>query len=57
MFEKLQFSWGHIIAFLALIAVSYLSFVGLTYLTGGNFMWAVACMSVIDIVFILVCRY
>lgn len=54
MFEKLQFSWGHIIAFLALIAVSYLSFVGLTYLTGGNFMWAVACMSVIDIVFILV---
>lgn len=54
MHEKLQFSWGHIIAFLALIAVSYLSFVGFTYLTDGNFIWAAVGMGVIDIVFILV---
>lgn len=37
MNEKLQFSWGHIIAFLALIAVGYISFMGFTYLTNGNF--------------------
>jgi hypothetical protein len=28
MNEQLKFSWGHIIAFLALIIISYISFVG-----------------------------
>ncbi len=51
MNEKLQFSWGHIIAFLALIAVSYISFVGFTYLTNGNFTFALISMSITDIVF------
>ena len=53
MNEKLQFSWGHIIAFLALIAVSYISFVGFTYLTNGNFTVALIGMGVTDIIFIL----
>ena len=53
MNEKLQFSWGHIIAFLALIAVSYISFVGFTYLTNGNFTIALIGMAITDIVFIL----
>ena len=42
MNETLKFSWGHIIAFLALIAVGYVSFVGFTYLTDGNFYYAIA---------------
>lgn len=53
MNEKLQFSWGHIIAFLALIAVSYISFVGFTYLTNGNFTFALIGMGITDIVFII----
>lgn len=53
MNEKLQFSWGHIIAFLALIAVSYISFVGFTYLTNGDFTFALIGMGITDIVFIL----
>lgn len=53
MNEKLQFSWGHIIAFLALIAVSYISFVGFTYLTNGDFSFALIGMGITDIVYIL----
>ena len=53
MNEKLQFSWGHIIAFLALIAVGYLSFVGLTYLTNGDFVFAAIGMSVTLLLFII----
>ena len=37
MNEQLKFSWGHIIAFLALIIISYISFVGVTYMTDGDF--------------------
>lgn len=36
--EHLRFSWGHIIAFVAIILIGYFSFLGLTYLTDGNFM-------------------
>lgn len=53
MNEKLKFSWGHIIAFLALIAVSYTSFVGFTYLTNGNFTFALIGMAFTDVVFIV----
>lgn len=53
MNERLKFSWGHIIAFLALIAVSYISFVGCTYLTNGNFLYASICTVLTDILFIL----
>lgn len=50
MNEQLKFSWGHIIAFLALIFISYISFVGVTYLTDGNFTTAGVATGVIDIV-------
>lgn len=53
MNERLQFSWGHIIAFVALIAVSYISFMGITYLTAGNFVAALAGMAIIDILLML----
>lgn len=50
MNEQLKFSWGHIIAFLALIIISYFSFVGVTYLTDGDFTKASIAMVAIDIV-------
>ena len=36
MDEQLKFSWGHIIAFLALIFISYITFVGVVYRTDGD---------------------
>lgn len=38
--ETLRFSWAHIIAFVALIFISYVSFMGITYLTDGDFLYA-----------------
>ena len=38
--KTLKFSWGHIIAFIALIFISYVSFMGITYLTDGDFIYA-----------------
>ena len=52
MNETLKFSWGHIIAFLALIAVSYISFVGFTYLTNGNFSYALIGMFLTDMIYL-----
>ncbi len=46
---KLKFSWGHIIAFLAMIFISYVSFMGLTYATGGSFIIAGIGVFVIDL--------
>lgn len=37
MNERLKFSWFNILTFLAIIALGYTSFVGLTYMTNGNF--------------------
>ena len=50
MNEQLKFSWGHIIAFLALIVLSYITFVGVTYMTDGDFTTASIAMVVVDIV-------
>lgn len=50
MNEQLKFSWGHIIAFLALIVISYITFVGVTYMTDGDFIKASISMVVINIV-------
>lgn len=36
--EKLKFSWGHIIAAVALVAVAYCTFVGMVYLLKGQFL-------------------
>lgn len=51
MNEQLKFSWGHIIAFLALIVLSYITFVGVTYMTDGDFTKASIAMVVVDIVY------
>lgn len=40
MNERLKFSWGHILAFLALIFIAYVTFMGITYFTLGNFIVA-----------------
>lgn len=54
MNEKLKFSWGHIIAFLAIIAVGYVTFMGLTYLTDGNFTYALIGTGATMIVYLIV---
>lgn len=68
MNERLSFSWGHIVAFLALIAISYLSFVGFVYLfneatinerlnhpsSHAIFGLAALGMGIIDFLFILI---
>lgn len=40
MHEKLKFSFGHIIAFLALLAVGYVIFMSVTYYTKGSYLLA-----------------
>lgn len=50
MNEQLKFSWGHIIAFLALIVLSYITFVGVTYRTDGDFTKAFITMVGINVV-------
>lgn len=51
MNQTLKFSFGNVLAFLALIAVSYASFVGYAYLSDGNFYFAIAGMVLTDIVY------
>lgn len=46
--ETLKFSWGHIVAFCALIFISYVSFMGITYLEDGNFVIAAIGVIIID---------
>ena len=50
--ETLKFSWGHIIAFVAMVFISYVSFIGATYLTDGNFLYAGIGIFIINIVLI-----
>lgn len=55
--EILKFSWGHIIAFVALIFISYVSFMGITYLLDGDFLCAslgVLYINLILIVFFII---
>ena len=45
--EKLKFSWGHIIAAIAIVAIAYCTFVGMVYLLNGTsvkgtLLWIVA---------------
>lgn len=54
MNEKLKFSWGHIIAFVALIFICYVSFVGLTYLSDGNFAYAIVGIILIAALLLIV---
>lgn len=54
MNKKLVFSWGHIIALLAIIAFSYLAFTGFCYYTGGRFLLSGLLVAAIDVLLILV---
>lgn len=54
MNERLKFSWGHIFAFAALIAVCYISFMGFTYLTDGNFIYGLIGMALTALAYLLV---
>lgn len=51
--ETLKFSWGHIIAFVALIFISYVSFMGITYLTDGDFLYAGLGVLIINLILII----
>lgn len=51
--ESLKFSWGHIIAFIVLIFISYVSFMGITYLTDGDFLYAGVGVLIINLVLII----
>ncbi len=55
MNEQLKFSWGHIIAFVAIILISYVTFVGDTYLTDGDFSHATMVMVGVDLLLLLWC--
>lgn len=53
MNKKLKFSWGHIVAFLVLIYIGYISFMGVTYASDGDFSKAGILTTVILVVLIL----
>lgn len=48
MNKKLKFSWGHIIAFISLIFISYVSFMGCFYTNGGNFKESIIKVLIMD---------
>ena len=48
--EKLKFSWGHILAAIALIAISYCTFVGMVYILKGQFILSAIITAVISLV-------
>ena len=47
--QTLKFSWGHIIAFIALIFISYVMYMGDFYRSGGNFTSAAIKVGIIDL--------
>ena len=47
--ETLKFSWGHIIAFLALVIISYVTYMGDFYDNGGNFKKSAIKVFCIDV--------
>lgn len=47
--QKLKFSWGHIIAFLALIAITYLAYMGDFYSNGGDFVRTAIKICMMDL--------
>lgn len=51
--ETLKFSWGHIVAFIAMVFISYVSFMGITYLTDGDFLSAGLGVLIINVVLMM----
>lgn len=48
--ETLKFSWGHIIAFVAIIFISYVAYMGKFYMSGGDFASAAKRVGLIVLV-------
>lgn len=55
MNKTLKFSFGHIIAFIAIIFIGYLSFIGLVYLNDGNFKIALVETAAVVVVLFAIC--
>ena len=51
--QTLKFSWGHIIAFVSLIFISYVMYMGAFYQNGGNFSSAAMKVALIDIILLI----
>ncbi len=51
--KTLKFSWGHIIAFLALIFISYVTYMGSFYSNGGDFSQAAINVFFIDVALLI----
>lgn len=51
--ETLKFSWGHIIAFLAIIFISYVCYMGDFYNNGGDFKAAAIKVLIIDLALLI----
>ena len=51
--KTLKFSWGHIIAFVAIIFLSYVMYMGAFYSNGGDFMQAAIVVAVLDFFLLL----
>ena len=54
MNKHLKFSWAHILCILALILISYVSFLGTSYLTRGNFVVAAFVMLLVALLLLVV---
>lgn len=54
MNKTLKFSWGHIIAALALVATGYVSFMGYAYMTEGNFLIAGIATAITLVFYIII---
>ncbi len=51
--QTLKFSWGHIVAFVGLIFISYVVYMGDFYLNGGDFKASVFKVAAIDIALLI----
>ena len=51
--QTLKFSWGHIIAFVALIFISYVMYMGDFYKNGGDFVSAAIKVGIIDLLLLV----
>lgn len=51
--QTLKFSWGHIIAFVSLIFISYVMYMGAFYQNGGDFTSAAIKVALIDLIILI----
>lgn len=52
--QTLRFSWAHIITFVAVIVISFMTFSGMTYLTEGDFLKSGIVTAAVVIILLLV---